>query len=247
MPSRSMSPATVELTEVSVIPRAAAMLTRPAVRHAARACSRNSTGVGPLSEPVSTGGWSASKVNPPSRSSSWPAPKYPSMTLRLWVPLIQSLDARNWNFASSGWSRTASRVVSRAVVSTPLTVVVVVVVTVVPLGGVWSGSVRGGDAGTQLQEPAEGVGVAPGLGDPAVVQPGGEGGGEDLPDAGGGDAEEAVLHAGVGGPDDAPVALGDDVVDRPGLLAGAEGGEEGVDALGAAGRAGRPAGHLPVR
>ena len=56
-----MSPVTVELTEVRWTPRAAAMLTSPAVRQAAKACSRNSTGVGPWSEPVRTGGWSAWK------------------------------------------------------------------------------------------------------------------------------------------------------------------------------------------
>src|SRR5436190_1066303 len=46
MPSRSMSPSTVEDTDVRFTPRAAAMLAMPAVRHAARACSRYSTGVG---------------------------------------------------------------------------------------------------------------------------------------------------------------------------------------------------------
>ena len=49
MPSRSMSPSTVEVTLVSSTPRAAAMLAMPAVRQAAMACSRYSTGVGPLS------------------------------------------------------------------------------------------------------------------------------------------------------------------------------------------------------
>lgn len=41
-------------------PRAAATLAMPAVRQAAIACSRNSTGVGPLPVPTSTAGWSAS-------------------------------------------------------------------------------------------------------------------------------------------------------------------------------------------
>ena len=46
MPSRSMSPSTVDSTSVRFTPRAAAMLAMPAVRQAASACSRNSTGVG---------------------------------------------------------------------------------------------------------------------------------------------------------------------------------------------------------
>src|SRR5918993_1183536 len=46
-----MSPSTVEVTSSRLIPRAAAMLARPAVRQAAMACSRNSTGVGPVSLP----------------------------------------------------------------------------------------------------------------------------------------------------------------------------------------------------
>src|SRR5262245_3838730 len=42
------------------------------------------------------------------------------MVLRLWVPLIQRLVARNWKFASSGLPLTASRVANRVGVSTPL-------------------------------------------------------------------------------------------------------------------------------
>ena len=56
-----MSPSTVDSTSVRLTPRAAAMLAMPAVRQAASACSRYSTGVGPLSVPTSTAGWSASK------------------------------------------------------------------------------------------------------------------------------------------------------------------------------------------
>ena len=75
MPSRSMSPSTVEETRRSVIPRAAAMFARPEVRHAAMACSRNSTGVGPWFDPTSTAGWSASYANGSGRDvSSCPAP-----------------------------------------------------------------------------------------------------------------------------------------------------------------------------
>src|SRR4051794_39812982 len=48
MPSRLMSPVTVDVTAVRTTPRAAAMFTSPAVRQAASACSRNSTGVGPV-------------------------------------------------------------------------------------------------------------------------------------------------------------------------------------------------------
>ena len=88
MPLRSMSPVTVERTSVSVTPRAAAMLARPAVRQAARACSTNSTGVGPLSRPTSTAGWSASKTNSRSCERSSPTPKKSEIVERLWVPLL---------------------------------------------------------------------------------------------------------------------------------------------------------------
>jgi hypothetical protein len=42
------------------------------------------------------------------------------MVLRLCVPLIQLLLARNWNFASSGCAFTASIVAKRVLVATPL-------------------------------------------------------------------------------------------------------------------------------
>ena len=60
MPSRSMSPSTVEVTERSSTPRAAAMFARPDVRQAAIPWSRYSTGAGALSVPTSTAGWSES-------------------------------------------------------------------------------------------------------------------------------------------------------------------------------------------
>ena len=60
MPSRSMSPSTVDETRRRVTPRAAAMFARPEVRQAAMACRRNSAGVGPRFDPTSTVGWSAS-------------------------------------------------------------------------------------------------------------------------------------------------------------------------------------------
>ena len=75
----------------------------PEVRQAAMACSRNSTGVGPWFVPTSTAGWSASYANgsvrwcPPARRR-----RSPGWSDRLWVPLIQSLRARNWNWAISG-------------------------------------------------------------------------------------------------------------------------------------------------
>jgi hypothetical protein len=50
------------LASVRRMPRAAAMLARPAVRQAARSCSTNSTDVGALSSPTRTAEWSASKV-----------------------------------------------------------------------------------------------------------------------------------------------------------------------------------------
>ncbi len=120
MPLRSMSPSTVERTSVRVMPRAAAMLARPAVRQAARAWSTNSTGVGPLSLPTSTAGWSASKVNVRSWARSSPTPKKSPMVPWLWVPLSHSLWARNWNLAAAGASFTASSVAKRVAVSTPL-------------------------------------------------------------------------------------------------------------------------------
>jgi hypothetical protein len=42
------------------------------------------------------------------------------MVLRLWVPLIHWLVARNWNLASSGSALTASSVANMVGVSTPL-------------------------------------------------------------------------------------------------------------------------------
>ena len=96
------------------------MLARPAVRQAASACSTNSTGVGPLSRPTRTAGWSASKWKVRSCVRSSPTPKKPSMVLRLWVPLTHWLWARNWNLAASGAALTASRVANRVAVSTPL-------------------------------------------------------------------------------------------------------------------------------
>src|SRR5206468_3978184 len=44
------------------------------------------------------------------------------MVPRLWVPLIHSLLARNWNWAACGAALTASRVAKRVAVSTPLRV-----------------------------------------------------------------------------------------------------------------------------
>ena len=42
------------------------------------------------------------------------------MVVRLWVPLIHSLRARNWNCAISGCALTASRVANSVGTSTPL-------------------------------------------------------------------------------------------------------------------------------
>jgi hypothetical protein len=56
MPSRLMSPSIVDSTELNVTPRAAATFAIPAVRQEPSACSRNSTGVGPLSLPTRTAG-----------------------------------------------------------------------------------------------------------------------------------------------------------------------------------------------
>src|SRR5262249_27241722 len=87
------------------------------------ACRTNSTGVGPLSRPTSTAGWSApnSKVRWWVRSS--PTPKKPWIVLRLCVPSSHSLAARNWNLAACGAALTAFRGANRVAVSTPLRVV----------------------------------------------------------------------------------------------------------------------------
>src|SRR5262245_40465455 len=50
------------------------------------------------------------------------------MVVRLWVPLIHRLVARNWNLAISGLPLTASRVANSVAVSTPLNIGVSVVV-----------------------------------------------------------------------------------------------------------------------
>src|SRR5262245_34853206 len=148
-----MSPDTMELTSVSLIPRAAAMLARPAVRQVARAWRTYSIGVGPLSWPTRMAGWSASKVKVRSWVRSSPTPKNPWMVLRLWVPVSHWLLARNWKAAASGAALTASRVAKRVAVSTPLRVDGVTVVVMVLLlwwvprrraGWVWWFSVRFG-------------------------------------------------------------------------------------------------------
>ena len=48
-------------------------------------------------------------------------PQAPPLRVRLWVPLIQRLWARNWNWARPGWSLTAFRVANSVSTSTPLT------------------------------------------------------------------------------------------------------------------------------
>ena len=65
------------------------------------ACSRYSTGVGPLSSPTRTAGWSESTTVSRSCFISCMAPKKPDTVDRLWVPVTQVLVARNWNFAIS--------------------------------------------------------------------------------------------------------------------------------------------------
>src|SRR6478609_10194548 len=60
------------------------------------------------------------------------------MVLRLWVPLIHSLRARNWNCAISGCALTASRVANRVGTSTPLSAGRVCVLVMVFSFGWWS-------------------------------------------------------------------------------------------------------------
>src|SRR4029453_7655444 len=59
------------------------------------------------------------------------------MVLRLWVPLIHSLVARNWNLASPGLALTASSVANTVGVSTPLSggriLLLVVVIAISPI------------------------------------------------------------------------------------------------------------------
>src|SRR5690606_3772055 len=98
----------------------AAMFAMPAVRHAASAWSRNSTGVGPQSAPTSTAGWSESYVKSYLWRCSPPAPENGAILLWLCVPEIHLLTARNLNCASSGCWPTAWIVASSVGVSTPL-------------------------------------------------------------------------------------------------------------------------------
>ena len=65
IPSRLMSPSTVAVTSSRSMPRAAATLARPLIRHAPRALRSSSAGVGALSAPTSTAGWSASMLRHP--------------------------------------------------------------------------------------------------------------------------------------------------------------------------------------
>ncbi len=102
MPSRSMSPSTVEETLFSSTPRAEAMLAMPEVRQAAMACSRYSTGVGRVVRADEHGrvvgldlGLVRVLASPASRRRSR------SSVDRLWVPLTHVLVARNWNLAIS--------------------------------------------------------------------------------------------------------------------------------------------------
>src|SRR6478735_7336244 len=71
--------------------------------------------------------------------------------------------------------------------------------------------------------------------------------GEHLPDPRSRYPHELVLDDVVGRPDDDPVALGDDVVDGPGLLDRPEGAEQHAQPLLARRQAGRPSVHAPVR
>ena len=102
----------------------------------------------------------------------------------------------------------------------------------------------GDDRRPELEETPEVVGVAPGLGDPAIRDAVGERRREHLRDTGRGHTQELLLDARVGRPRYDPVALGDDVVDRPRLLHRPDRGEQHVQAFGAfrAGerRSGRP-------
>ena len=121
MPSRSMSPRTAADTRCRVTPRAAATLASPEVRHPAIACSPNPTAAGPLLSPISTAGWATSKVKGSVRlTSSWPGPRKPWMTERLWVPSIHLFPARNWNCAIPGCPFTASMTANTLGTSTPL-------------------------------------------------------------------------------------------------------------------------------
>src|SRR3990172_7390882 len=82
---------------------------------------------------------------------------------------------------------------------------------------------------SELEEPAEIVGVAPGLEDLPVHDPMDEGRRERLPSTTGEDPEEALLHAGVRRTHHDLVTLGDDIVDRPLLLDRADDPEELAD------------------
>src|SRR6478735_2189331 len=69
------------------------------------------------------GGSSASTVNGAARvASSWPTPKKPWISVRVWPPSTQALAARNSNLARAGSATTAAMVAERRSRSTPLTV-----------------------------------------------------------------------------------------------------------------------------
>ena len=116
-----MSPRTAADTRCRVTPRPAAALASPEVRHPAIACSRNPTAAGPLLSPISTAGWATSKVKGSVRLTfSWPGPRKPWMTERLWVPSIHLFPARNWNCAIPGCPFTPSMTANTLGTSTPL-------------------------------------------------------------------------------------------------------------------------------
>jgi hypothetical protein len=67
-----MSPSSVDSTDVSRTPRAAAENTSDVVTQAASACSRYSAGLGPVSVPIRIAGSPASRVNASERVVSSP-------------------------------------------------------------------------------------------------------------------------------------------------------------------------------
>ena len=76
------------------------------------------------------------------------------MVPRLWVPLIHSFPARNWNFAASGAALTASRVAKRVPVSTPLRVESLSVAVISVLLLLWWGGQAQASTGSPGAGPA---------------------------------------------------------------------------------------------
>ena len=168
MPSRSMSPSTVEVTLVSATPRAAAMLTMPAVRQAAmrvqQVLDRGRRVVG--ADQDLRGGRRRATVSCLVLHLLPGAVEAGDTSTGCGCRCTQVLLARNWNLAISFCPLTASRVANSVGTSTPLSGwrAVAVVISSPVLVGVVAGSSSGWvcarRAGVGAVEPAVGWGCS---------------------------------------------------------------------------------------